>query len=156
MVWGKQLYWRRGIHDCYWNTRMIMTASPMKWLTQINIWTFLAHSSTVDSSDGYIVGCVVGDGYLCWGGLHGDWWSGERCWGDDEDIPDRHTTSRWRSLPVQSDNRRAELVLNEGYAWIEWTCWHNWKFKIYDYSVNRLRLWSINTHQQPWWFAAVT
>ncbi len=33
----------------------------------------ITHSSTVDSFDSHIAGYVVGDGYLCRGGLHGDW-----------------------------------------------------------------------------------
>ncbi len=39
-----------------------------------NHWHHItARSNTVDSSDGHIVGSVVGDSYLCRGGLHGDW-----------------------------------------------------------------------------------
>ncbi len=30
-------------------------------------------------------------------------------WGDDEDIPDRHTTSRGGRVPVQRDIRRVSL-----------------------------------------------
>ena len=38
------------------------------------------------------------------------------CWGDGEDIADRHTTSRGGRVPLQSDNGRTGLVLNEGYT----------------------------------------
>ncbi len=48
------------VHDC------CMT------LTQIHYLNFITHSSTVDSSDGHIVGCVVRDGDLCRGGFHVD------------------------------------------------------------------------------------
>ncbi len=51
---------------------MIDYCMIMKWLTQFCNYSFI-YSSTVDSSDGYIVGCVVRESDLCQGGLHGDW-----------------------------------------------------------------------------------
>ncbi len=36
--------------------------------------------------------------------------------GHGEDIAHRHTTSRGGRVPLQSDNREAELVLSGGYS----------------------------------------
>ncbi len=81
-----------------------------------------AIANTVNFSDGHVIGNLVGDIELCRGGLHGDWWPGERCWGNDEDIADRHTTSRGGgvTVPVQNNKGGAELVLSGGYSWRGW------------------------------------
>ena len=53
------------MHSCYWSLLLTNSRNHHHYSTAI--------ASTVDSFDGHSVVSVVGDGYLCQGGLHGDW-----------------------------------------------------------------------------------
>ena len=118
---GSQGHFIRG-HGQSFNLPQKLPAIYGIWTTNRKDHHHAVTAIAVNFSGGHVIGNVVGDIELCRGGLHGDWWPGERCWGNDEDIADRHTTSRGGgvTVPVQNNKGGAELVLSGGYSWRGW------------------------------------